>query len=211
MSKPIHHINDSGTAVVCAAPEDADCRKRSNCESEGWHFDTGCTEHDGKHPALPGSDCWMSEYINSIELTETFEDYENPPEIISGAAIDLEFIGMDEGCCWAYIEATTVTALDVTRTLRTSYEATFEVTPVGQSFLFGGLVKPPTHQVIIERRVPRLPEAPRKGHPLVGKRYRMARRKHGQAIRRWTRNGCATDTIRTYLPAVHITIDGQDS
>lgn len=104
-----HHFNSVGTAVVCTAPEDADCRKRSHCDSEGWHFDTGCTEHDGKHPALPGSDCWMTEYINAIEITETYEDYENPPEIIPGAAIDLEFIGRDEGCCWSYAEGDTMT------------------------------------------------------------------------------------------------------
>lgn len=101
-----HRFNANGTAVICTAPADADCRKRTHCDSEGWRFDTGCTEHEGKHPAVPGSECWMTEYINAIELTETFEDYENPPEIVPGAAINLEFIGMDEGCCWTYAVVT---------------------------------------------------------------------------------------------------------
>lgn len=209
MSKSIHRINDSGTAVVCAAPEDADCRKRSHCDSEGWHFDTGCTEHDGKHPALPGSECWMSEHLNAIDLRETNADWEDPPAIIPGAPIEIEFLGTDEGCSWAYTEATPVTGPDVTRPLKTSYQATFEITPLGQNLLFGGPIKPPTHQLIIEHVIPRLPEAPRKGHPLVGKRYRMARRKHGQAIRRWARDGYAMDTIRTYMPAVNITFENE--
>lgn len=109
MSRQIHHINAAGTGVVCSAPVVADCRTRTHCDSEGWHFDTGCTDHDGKHPAFHGSRCWMIEHLEAIDLRETHENWEGPPKIIPGAAIEIEFQGEDVGCTWAYFPDEDVT------------------------------------------------------------------------------------------------------
>lgn len=63
----------------------------------------------------------------------------------------------------------------------------------------------PTHAVMIERQLPMIPREPVKGAPLVGKRYRMARRKYGRRMRRGNLRGWPTETVRQYFGPASIT------
>lgn len=70
--------------------------------------------------------------------------------------------------------------------------------------LLGARPAKPTHAVLIERQMPVMPREPVKGAPLVGKRYRMARRKWVRKMRRGIRNGWPLETACQYFPAATI-------
>lgn len=95
--------------------------------------------------------------------------------------------------------------------ITTGMEASFDFTVSDETFgsawdlFFGRRPEPSTHAVMIERQIPVMPREPVKGAPLVGKRYRMARRKWVRRMRRGIRNGWPIETVRQYIPAATIT------
>lgn len=61
--------------------------------------------------------------------------------------------------------------------------------------------------------LPNLPPTPRKGRRLQGKRYRIARRGYGRAVRAWRKAGRPTRTTphRVHIPRASIAPDGPNS
>lgn len=98
-----HKISDDGTSIVCAAPPNAVCRTRPDCDTEGWD-DQGCNDHDPRHPNTPGHDCWAVEWTNAIAyyLWELHEDEDPDMQIRPGRAVVLTWHGSDIGITWAY-------------------------------------------------------------------------------------------------------------
>lgn len=98
-----HHLNNTGQSVICTAPPSAQCHRRPACDAETWN-NTGCNDHGGLHPVGDSPDCWQSEYLNALDLSETYGDWDCEPVLLPNAAIDVKFVGVDEGCCWEYAE-----------------------------------------------------------------------------------------------------------
>ena len=96
-----HKISDDGTGIVCAAPPNAACRTRPDCDTEGWD-DRGCNAHEQRHPTTPGHDCWAVEWTNAPGRLDYTCGDDPDPTIHPGRAVVLTWQGSDIGITWAY-------------------------------------------------------------------------------------------------------------
>lgn len=94
-----HHLSETGLTVVCTAPPSAYCRRQPSCDAEYWNED-GCVEHFGEHKVADSAECWQAHWLHGTHLSETFGDWDATPDLIPLAPIDIDFIGVDEGCSW---------------------------------------------------------------------------------------------------------------
>lgn len=101
---PDHKISADGQSIECHAPEDADCRRRPDCDAEKWESDF-CCDHDdwngeNVHPVTSGHDCWMLPWINSTMLDDTYDGPGEPVTTYPGRAVQIEW--HDDYCTWKY-------------------------------------------------------------------------------------------------------------